>query len=236
MRILFGVLLVLASVPARAADGFLRVGGGWDRSTSAVLRDRDCASTSPPALFGCGFEARGSFDETTPWELGAGIELSRGRVEIAFAHRDLEWAGESNFTGVTGSQHVSAKGRSQSALLITSFDVTGRIFVTAGAGVARNEVGGSTFSFPGLAPEAITIIPGGRHTGFAWLAGVGTTVPLTSSLHLDVSLRYQDSGELRSEAGPATIVRPRGTLTLEIDETRTAMKSLGAMVSLRLRL
>ncbi len=230
------LVVLLAALRLQASDIYLRGGGGWERSATTSLRDRDCASTNPPALFGCGFEARGAWDETTPWEAAIGVEASRGRWELAFSGRDLDFTAQSNFTGVTGSQPVTARARSQSVLLVGTFDLAARTFVTAGAGMARNTLGEVTFAFPGIAPDAVTIIPAGRHTGFAWMAGVGGSLPLTAALHLDVSVRFQHHGELRTEAGPATIVRPRGTVVIDVDATGAELTSSGAYVSLRLRL
>lgn len=236
----FAVLVVcLFALPLHASDLYLRGGAGRERSSGAVLRDRDCSSADPPALFGCGFEARGELDDANRWELGIGLEGSRGRVELALSHRDLDLSAESNFTGVTGSQPVTASGHSRSALVIGTFDLGRRAwkpFLTAGAGLARNQVGEVTFAFPGIAPEAVTVIPGSTHTTFAWMAGAGFAVPIGDRLHLDLTIRHHDSGELRTDRGPAVIVRPRGTFEIEVDGTRAKLRATAAMLSLRVRL
>lgn len=242
MRAAFLIATLLVSIPLAASNVFLRGGAGWDRSEATVLRDRDCSSTQPPALFGCGFEARGEFADANRWEIAIGIEwTSRVRVELAFSHRDLDLAAGANFTGVSGGQPVTASGSSRSALIIGTIDLgranwSVRPFVTAGAGAARNEIGKITFAFPGIAPDAVTIIRGGAHTSFTWMAGLGATIPLTESLHLDLAVRHHDSGTVRTDAGPATIVRPRGTLVLDIDSTGARVRSTGAMFSVRFRL
>ncbi len=241
MRPLFLIATLLASLPLAASNLYLRGVTGWDRSEPTVLRDRDCSNTQPPALFGCGFEARGEFDDAQRWELAIGTELARrARVELALSHRDLDLAADANFTGVSGAQSVTASGNSRSALVIGTYELaqnwTMRPFVTAGAGVARNEIGEITFSFPGIAPDAVTITRGGSHTTLAWIAGLGVSVPLTDSLHLDLAIRHQNSGEVRTDAGPATIIRPRGTLVLDVAATRAKVRSTGAMLSVRYRL
>lgn len=230
-------LFFLSSQLLAAPPVYVRAGVGLDRTRDTVLRDRDCGSTQPPALFGCGFDARGDFGRTPAFELAIGAG-TRTRVELALAHRELDLDATSNFTGVPGDQHVRADGRSISAMLSGAVDLAPgtwrlRPFVTAGAGVARNSTSDVVYSFPGIAPEAVTITRGGTHTAFAWNAGVGAAFTLTDTLALDLTFRQVDLGTLRSPRGTATIIRPNRTLELEIDETRAEVETRGIMLSLR---
>ncbi|HEX7809405.1 MAG TPA: hypothetical protein VF608_11785, partial [Thermoanaerobaculia bacterium] len=55
------VLLLLSTLPVSAASPYVRGGVAIEQSGDTTLSDRDCASTNPPALFGCGIDARGGF-------------------------------------------------------------------------------------------------------------------------------------------------------------------------------
>ncbi|HEX8616023.1 MAG TPA: hypothetical protein VF911_00445, partial [Thermoanaerobaculia bacterium] len=130
------LLAVFFSFPLFAASPYVRLGAGLERGRDTVVRDRDCSATQPPALFGCGFEARGELDQAPALEfaLGAG---NRMRVELAFAYRELELDATSNFTGVTGEQNVSARVRSLSTMVNGAIELAPaswriRPFVTAG--------------------------------------------------------------------------------------------------------
>jgi opacity protein-like surface antigen len=242
-------LIVLFLAPVALADPYLRLGGGFERSGATTLRDADCKSAQPPALFGCDggidgrpLAARGDAGDTPVMELAAGMTFgSNGRIEIALADRSgLDFDGGANFRGVAGAQPVRADGRSRSAMLIGAWNVAYvdgiRPFVFAGAGLARNETGPVTFAFPAIGPEAVTVIQGGRHDEFAWTAGAGFSLPVNDRLTLELALRYSDLGELRTDDGQATIVRPTRTLTLDIAGTRASLRTLGTTLSLRCRL
>ena len=48
-----------APVAPAAGDFYLRGGIGFDRPVETVFTDRDCASTAPAALYGCGLGGDG---------------------------------------------------------------------------------------------------------------------------------------------------------------------------------
>lgn len=235
MRLL---LVLFATVQAIAAPAlYVRAGAGHERSRDAAVRDRDCAATAPPALFGCGLEARGDFGRAPVFEAAAGFG-SRARLELAFAHRSLELDANANFTGVSGEQPVRAGLRSTSAMINGALELAPRSwrlrpFVAAGAGAARNATDHVVYAFPAIGENAVTITPRGSHTNFAWNAGLGATFDLTPSLALDLALRHTDLGEMRSPRGIATIIRPTRTLEIEIDETRADVATRGITLSLR---
>jgi len=244
-RLIFLVSLVV-STHAFAASPYISLGAGFLRSNTTTLRDRDCSSTQPPALFGCGtgndrrpLAARGDFGETPLFRVAAGVQSSRTRVELELASRpSLDFSGNANFTGVASPQPVRASGSSRSALVIGALDLgTARVrsFLAAGAGVARNETSSVRFTFPSIAPDATTTIRGGAQNSFAWTASAGATLALTQSLNVDVSLRYDDLGTVRTDAGAATIVRPTRTLTLDIAGTKARLRAGGIAIGLRWR-
>lgn len=226
---------------------YVRLAVGHERSDDTVVRDVDCASVQPPALFGCvagsdglSIGARGDFGETTVWQAGAGFALTpRSRVELTYARRSgLELDAEADFLGVAGRQPVSADAQSSSLMAGFAYDLAEpslrvRPFVAAGAGMARNEIGRVTYAFPSLGSEAVTIVAGGRDTSFAWSAATGIVVDVTDSLALDVAVRYSDLGDLTTDAGEATIIRPNRTLTLDIAGTRASLVTIGVELGLR---
>ena len=242
-------LLLVATAAAAAPPLYMRGAAGWEASEDATLRDRDCASQTPPALFGCGpgsdgepMAARGGLGDGELWEVALGAELGpQWRLELALGRRGLDLAAEANFRGVSAPQPVRSAGRSTTALLVATLDLGSpalrvRPFVAAGAGAARNEIDAVVYAFPTLAPGAVTVVQGGDHTDLAWMAAAGAAVRLSPRLHLDLGLRYTDLGELRTDAGPATIVRSRGTFELAIDGTRADLATAGVALSLRYRL
>jgi OOP family OmpA-OmpF porin len=70
-------------------------------------------------------------------------------------------------------------------------------FLTAGVGVARNDLGRTTYGLAGLASGTLTQ-NGSTHTSFAWGVGAGAGYPLTPNLTIDLTYKYLDLGEMRS--------------------------------------
>jgi opacity protein-like surface antigen len=244
----FVLIIVFLCSFSIAAQPYARAGIGVETAGDATLLDRDCASTNPPALFGCGagpdgapFSARGKVDSGAAFELALGHERGRTRAEVLLTSRSgFELDAQSNFTGVVGNQPVSAGLRSLSLMLAGVVDLAPerwciRPFVTAGAGVARNEMGRVLFTFPGIGPNAVTVTRGGSATGFAWTAGAGVTIALTNGLSIDVTARHTDLGEIHGDAGEATIVRPTRTLRLDIAATEMEWQTRGLSVLVRQR-
>ncbi len=239
------VLLFCAAVPASAASLYVRGGVAIEQSDDTTLVDRDCASTTPPALFGCvdgadgrPLAARGDYGTVQGWELAFGTTLgARARLEAAWTSRDLDLGAGANFTGVHGPQPVRAEGRSQALLFngVWTFQERADVqpFVLAGVGVARNALDPVVYSFPSIGAGSVTITQGGTSTGLAWNAGAGVSMRMSSSLFIDVALRYTDLGEVGTDAGDATIVRPTRTLVLAIDGTRGDAETLGVSIGVR---
>ena len=229
-------MAVFVAMPAFAASPFLRLGAGFERAGDTIVRDRDCTATAPPALFGCGIDARGDLGRTASWTAGAGYERDATRFELAITHRpNLQLDAQASFLGVSEDQPVDARVRSTSAM-VKAARRFGWFFVEAGAGVARNTIGRTRYAFPSIAPDAVTITAGGTRHAFAWTVGAGVTVPVTTRLALDVAMTHARLGEVESEAGPATIVRPSRTFTLDIAGTRAKVQTTGITASLRWRL
>jgi opacity protein-like surface antigen len=239
MKVALTLAVLFASTAALGAPGFVRGGIVTEQSRDTTVRDRDCESAAPPALFGCGFGASGGFGHPLAWEAAAGIALRPHiRLELAFEERpSIDLEANANFTNAGDDQPVRANGRSHALFARVWQEIgNGRVrpFLTASAGVARNELGAVTYSFPAIAPNAVTLTPGGTQTSFAWSAGTGVSFSLSEQLALDVALRYTDLGSVQSDDGTATIVRPARTFMLDIAGTRAALRTFGVSVGVRL--
>lgn len=248
---LVAALVLATSAPVLGAPRvYVRAAAAYEAAGDTTVEDLDCASTDPPALFGCvsgadgrALGARGDFGESAAFEIAGGVELGRRtRLELALAGRpDLDLDAEANFLGVEGEQPVRADAESLSALLLVTLDLGRRDwrlqpFVAAGAGLARNEIDEVTYAFPGLGPQAVTVVRGGEHDDFAWTAAAGASYRLAESAFLELAVRYTDLGEVRTDAGEATIVRSRGPVTLDVAGTRADLETTGVTLGLRYRL
>ena len=252
---LVSLVLVLCSglaapPPAHAASRvYVRGSLGWDQSRDTTVSDLDCASTAPPALFGCGagidgkpLGARGDFGDTAAVELAGGIELGRrARLELAVQSRPgFTLDAKANFLGVSGDQPVSADADSLAAFVLGAVDL-GRSgwrlqpFVAAGLGAARNTIDPVRYDFPDLGLDAATIVRGGTHTGFAWTAAAGLSYHLTDAAALELAVRHTDLGEVRTDDGKARIIRQAETFDLDIAGTRADLRTTGVTLGLRYR-
>jgi hypothetical protein len=231
-----------------AGQIYVRAAGGIASAQSAAMRDVNCESTDPAALFGCGagrdgrpLQAWGSPGSSLTWSAGAGYETGRLRAGFVLEQfGDFSLDAQANFRNVTGPQPVGADIRSRAikaeiAIDLSRPDALVHPFVMLGAGKARNHISEVRYEFPTIAPDAVTITPAGNHDDTLWSAAAGVSTRLTRSLDLDVSIRYDDRGDARTETGIATIVRPRGTFEVEIAPTRIPLKTVAVEWSLRYR-
>lgn len=247
MKRLLGALLFFLTLPL-GAQTYVSFGASLESSEKVTLRDRNCGSATPPALFGCGvgsdgqaFGARGEIERGSALHFAVGRERDRARVELLFTTRsERSLDAKANFTGVAGEQPVTASVRSRSLMLNGAVDVAApswkvRPFITGGMGAARNEVGDITFAFPSIAPSAVTVTRGGETTSLAWSGGVGVTVPFPHGFALDFTAKVSDVGTIRGDAGEALIVRPTRTLRLDIAATEMRWRTRGLSLTLRRR-
>ena len=239
--------LALCAIPLAArAETYVRAGAGFENSSHDRFRDVDCNQSEPPALFGCAvavdgqpLAARGDFGTTPTVDLGLGWRLSPYvRVEVEGTYRpSLNFGGQANFLRTPGEQPVSARGHTLTALAVGWLDLGtyGRLrpFLGLGLGVSRNHMGAVRYDFPGLAQPAATITSGGSDSQTAWMASAGVSWPLSRRATLDVAYRYTDLGDMRTDAGPAAIVRSTRTIGLDIAPTHAALVSQGVSASVR---
>ncbi len=248
---LLALALLATALPGMAlaqdqSGPYVRGGGGFDWSRDTRLRDDNCASTQPPALFGCGagvdgssLGARGNFGRNDVVDGALGYRISpQWRVEALMSYRTrVDFSGNANFLNVAGDQPVSARGNALSGFAVGYYDLPliGRVqpFVGAGLGTTRNRTGGMQFLFPGLGPEAATLTSSGRLTDFSYLVTAGAAVSLRDGLTLDFAYRYSDLGDMRTERGPAAIIRGPSNNLLDIGGTKASLEAHGITVNLR---
>jgi len=197
----------LRIISAAAAHAFyVRAGFFLDGSKSTRFRDEDCTSTSPAALYGCGagvdgapLSTLGDFGTTGGIDLGLGYIASPAlRLEAVVQHHPrVAFKGRANFRQTTGRQDVSARLSTLTGMLAAYVDLPAlglpqpgpfSPFVGAGAGLSRIRIGETLMEFP----RTRTIVPGGRHTGFAWMATAGLAVSLGEKMTVDLAWRYTD--------------------------------------------
>lgn len=248
------VLLALSALPAAAGQPkpYVRALIGYDWSRDATFKDVDCASTNPPAYFGCGpgvgglsLGARGDFGSSALYEVGLGLELTPYfRIEAAADYRPgFAFEGNANFRNAGNDQPASGDV-TQSSLMgfayfepFTALGMDWRLkpFIGGGVGVSRNEVGGMMYDFPDLPQPAYSAMPGGTHYDIAWAATAGLSYDVTEQLSLDIAYRYSDLGDIETDSTTLYIKRPTWDLTIPIAPTRANLSTQSVNVSARFR-
>ena len=242
--------MLMASGAAAAGDFYLRAAIGVDRPAETAFTDRDCANTSPAALYGCGrggdgapLRSVGEFATAAALELGFGYAATRAlRLEVAAEYRPrLAFEGRANFLEPGRRQSVVSDLSSLSAMLAAYVDLPGlgvpRLgpfspFVGAGVGAARTRIGETRMTFP----RTTTIVPGAGRTGAAWMVTAGLSAALSERTTLDFAWRYTDLGEVRTGRGEGRVVWRDGSgepLLLDLAATRAKLRSHGLRLSLR---
>ncbi len=233
-----------------ALDGFyLRAGFVADSSKPTRFRDEDCSSTSPAALYGCGdgldgapISSLGDFGTKAGIDLGLGYVAAPAlRLEAVVQHRPrFSFDGRANFLQTTGRQDVSAELSTLTGMLAAYVDLPAlglprmgplSPFIGAGAGLSRIRIGEMRMEFA----RTRTIVPGGRRTGFAWMATAGVAVSLGSKMALDLAWRYTDYGAVKTGKATGRIEYRdgRAPFPLSLARTRAALRRHGWGLSLR---
>ena len=119
---------------AAASERFYFVTGVvFDWSEETRFQDKNCSSTSPTALYGCGkgpdgapLSARGDFGTMTGFDLGFGYAMTPAlRLEAVIEyHPRFSFTGLSNFVQTADRQDVSADLSSLHGLLAAGVGVT----------------------------------------------------------------------------------------------------------------
>ena len=120
----------------------------------------------------------------------------------------------------------------------------------AGLGITGYRLGGYVQRFPepddpqrslrrGPGGEVpFTALPGGSGRNFTWMLTAGIAIPVSSSIHLDLSYRYTDAGELRTDVGDIAILRysedgARRQIPVRINETAADYRTQSLLAALR---
>ena len=233
----------------------------------ALLRSRDTrfvdgADAGHAALYGSRqrFDA-GALGDGLQFHLAAGVRLPyrlRAQLEFGWA-RALGWRGNTNYRASGERQPSEATLDIRQVLLAGFHDFPGwnigpgrpmRPFLGAGLGITDYRIGGYVQRFPepddpqgslrrGPGGEVpFTALPGGSGRTFTWMLTAGIAIPVGDNIHLDLSYRYTDAGEIRTDAGDIAIVRYRedGTrreIPVRINETSADYRTHSLLAALR---
>ena len=239
---------------------YLSVGMGMGRSRD--IRFVDGNDFGYAALYGSTdrFDA-GAIDPGMQAYVAAGVRTPSGlRVQLeAGLARALDYGGNTNYRNAGKRQPSEAELDAWQLLIAGLHDFPGwevvpgyaaLPFVGAGAGVTGYRLSGYVQRFPdpdnpngylrrGHSGEVpFTTIPGGGGRNFTWLLTAGIAIPVREGIHLDLSYRYTDAGEIRTEAGDIAVVRyrddgSRREILVPINETSAEFRAHSLLVTLR---
>ena len=214
------------------------------------------------ALYGGkGLFDAGAFDTGLRLHLATGIRFRSGlRAQLEVGPpRAIDWRGNTNYRSGGKRQPSDATLDAWHVVLAGLYDLPGwrlgagqtaRPYLGAGAGVAGYRLSGYIQQFPdpddptgylrrGPGGEIpFTGVPDGRGRTFAWILTAGIAVTVREGVHLDLSYRYANSGEIETDAADVAIVRYRadGTrreIRIPINETTTDHRTHTLAMSLR---
>ena len=228
----------------------MRIGVDLDQFSNVVFKDLDCSSTSPAALYGCGkgsdgapYRSRGEIKPASSFQLGIGRDIgNRFRVEfVALYKPNFTFDGNANFLAADREQHVRARLSSFIGFISCFIDfhavgdrIPGPIspYVGVGVGASRNRISQTVMTFPATS----TMVPGDRHSDFAWSATAGIAIPVNDQLKLDLAWRLSDFGKVQTGQGMGSVVWRNGArepLALNLGATQARLKGSGVSLSLR---
>ena len=125
-----------------------------------------------------------------------------------------------------------------------------RPFLGAGLGITDYRLGGYVQHFPepddpqgslrrGPGGETpFTGLSAGSGRNFTWMLTAGVAIAVSGSIHLDLSYRYADAGEVRTDAGDIAVVRYREDGTrretpVRINGTSAAYRTHSLLAAIR---
>ena len=224
---------------------YVRAGVGFDRSSKTRFGDKDCTSTSPAALYGCGrgnngtsLGTQGNFGTATGIEVGVGfVAAPKLRLETSIAYRPrFTFEGRANFVQTGADQSVSADLWSMSGMVAAYMDLSAfgpfRLFAGSGAGLHYIDISNFRMTFP----RTETIVPDGRNVDFTVMLTAGVATSLSDNITLDLAWRYVDWGIAKTGRATGKIVWKDGRrepLEIDLAETRAILKGQGFRASVR---
>ncbi|MCY4560037.1 MAG: hypothetical protein OXF79_27495, partial [Chloroflexi bacterium] len=182
----------------------------------------------------------------------------RAQLEFGMA-RGLGWRGNTNYRA-SGARQPSAARLDTWQLLLAGFhDLPGwdiapgrraQPFLGAGLGITGYRLGGYVQRFPepddpqgslrrGPGGEIpFTAVPGGSGRNFTWMLTTGIAITVSGNIHLELSYRYTDAGEIRTDVGDIAIVRyredgARREIPARINETTADHRTHSLLAALR---
>lgn len=224
---------------------YLRAGTSIDLSSKTRFGDRNCLSTSPAALYGCGTGGdgiargtRGDFGMAGGVEIGLGYVVTPGlHLETSIAYRPrFAFEGTANFLQTDALQSVSAELQSVSGMVAAYMDLTAqgpfRVFAGTGAGLHYVNISKFQMTFP----RTQTIVPDGRRIDLTVMLATGVAASLSDRITLDLAWRYVDWGIVETERANGEVVWKDGSrepLELDLAETWAMLRGQGLTASLR---
>ena len=253
------------ALPAAGANPVISapyVSAGVALIRSQDTRFVDGEDAGRAALYGSEelFDA-GAVDDGLQFHLAAGVRLPyrlRAQLELGAA-RALDWRGNTNYRDSGRHQPSEASLDTWQLLLAGFHDFSGwelgpdrrvRPYLGAGLGITRYRLSRYIQRFPepddprgylrrGPAGEIpFTALPRGSGRNFTWMLTAGVAIPIGASIHLDLSYRYTDAGEIQTDSGDIAIVRYRedGTrreIPVPINETSADYRTHALLAALR---
>ncbi|MDE2846054.1 MAG: hypothetical protein OXO51_05035 [Gemmatimonadota bacterium] len=224
---------------------YLRAGASLDLPSKTRFGDRNCLSTSPAALYGCGpggdgiaRGTRGDFGVAGGVEIGLGYLATPSlRLETSLSHRpSFTFEGTANFLQTDALQSVSAGLRSTSGMVAAYVDLTAhgpfRVFAGTGTGLHFVDISGFQMTFP----RTQTIVPDGRQIDFTVMLTAGVATSLSDRITLDLAWRYVDWGIVETGRATGKVIWKDGSrepLELDLAETWAMLRGQGFRASLR---
>ncbi len=198
------------------------------------------------------------------FHLAPGVRLPSGiRLQLEFnLARALDWRGNTNYRNSGGHQPSEARLDTWQLLPAGFYDFPGwelasgrrvQPFLGAGLGITGYRLSDYVQRFPepddpqgslrrspaGEIP--FTALPGGSGQNPTWMLTAGVAIPIGRNVHLDLSYRHTDAGEIGTDIGDIVIVRYRedGTrreIRVPINETLAEYRINSLHVALRFEL
>jgi len=203
----------------------------------------------------------GAFDTGRQFHLATGIRFRpgiRAQLEVR-PPRAFDWHGNTNYRNAGTYQPSEATVDAWQLVLVGLYDFRGwtlssgraaKPYLGAGAGVSGYRVNGYVQRFPdpddptgylrrGPGGETpFTALPDGTGRTVTWTLTAGLAVPVRENVHLDLSYRYTDMGEIETDAADVTIVRYRADgarreILVPINATAVDRRTHAVAMSLR---
>lgn len=230
-------------------DWYIRGAVGGVKGKDSDFSDNDCHSVSPPALFGCGtgsdgksLGAYGDFGKYLSMEIAGGkYVLPWLRTDMALTYRpNMKYSGSANFIGVSGPQPVSTTARSLSLMGNVFFEPAPLLglsqghwhpYLGVGLGASYNRLKKVTYRFPEASVHHISITPSGERFDPAFMVSVGMGIVMSQKWMIDISLRYEDLGDVNTDQGG--MYMNHVSEALKIAKTEADVRGFGVFLSAR---